>query len=633
MQRLKTLLVLLFLAMPASFAADLKSADLKHLSQIENKFFAHDYPTDPIEDRLERVEKFVFGAAKPGSDEDRLAELVKTMGVTNLDKPEVADSDTGDSQSSASSKKTKRKNAVASSENTEQKSPQIQDTDQNIAQKSDQQEEGNQPPPKLSSQHPRTDEPKTGEEPPSATAKDLQRVANLEIRIIGDTNTDQPIDERVDRLEIKGLGKATDIDNLEDRITNLEKHYPEALRMPRIAKSNGSSRGQSDYPSSGSYGFGGGSSPSYGRSSYGSSSNAGMQDDDDSQNYNPPPSKSRTAAKKHSDWTPDDELEMGSNPQSAMANPQSGYQDDDSSGYGSSNTIGMGMGSGSSFGSNGFGGGSSFGRSSSTGFGTGAFFGNSGSGGGRNYDTFGYNTKPPKQRKASNKHKQPLDMEADQMEKEVLGKTYGKDPLLDRLTRLEKAVFPQSPASSDMNIPDRFDRLANALGPMDPANTTADMGSPNSYGSGYSNQANLDNAKKGGFLNGIGRALGSAFAGFESASMNPYGYGYSSYGSPYGGYSPYGGLGGFGSPYGGGFGSPFGGGFGSPFGGIGGFGSPYGGNMMYPIGYGANPYARAPLGSTIGSPFFGGSPFGGSPFGGIGGFSGFGGGGTRVFLP
>ncbi|HMY01990.1 MAG TPA: hypothetical protein PKA48_01495, partial [Candidatus Obscuribacter sp.] len=59
------------------------------LAQLEVKFFKHPYPKDDDGQRLERLEKMVFGEVKTGADLDRLKALADT--VPNLSSVTVAD--------------------------------------------------------------------------------------------------------------------------------------------------------------------------------------------------------------------------------------------------------------------------------------------------------------------------------------------------------------------------------------------------------------------------------------------------------------------------------------------------------------------------------------------------------------
>src|SRR5262249_54334990 len=49
------------------------------LQRLEQKFFQHTYVKDSESDRLERIEKMVFGETKTGSDQQRLDNLVQAI--------------------------------------------------------------------------------------------------------------------------------------------------------------------------------------------------------------------------------------------------------------------------------------------------------------------------------------------------------------------------------------------------------------------------------------------------------------------------------------------------------------------------------------------------------------------------
>jgi hypothetical protein len=66
----------LFLVAPPSFAvADNDS----NLAKLEEKFFQHTYPKETVDARLDRIEKTVFGEAKDGDEGARLSALVQAV--------------------------------------------------------------------------------------------------------------------------------------------------------------------------------------------------------------------------------------------------------------------------------------------------------------------------------------------------------------------------------------------------------------------------------------------------------------------------------------------------------------------------------------------------------------------------
>jgi len=73
-----------------------------------------------------------------------------------------------------------------------------------------------------------------------------------------------------------------------------------------------------------------------------------------------------------------------------------------------------------------------------------------------------------------------LDAEVSSMEQEVFGKTYGRDNLSSRLTRLEKNVLPQQPAQTFTPIAFRVNRLMAALNPSRSGSSPSTVAYPSS---------------------------------------------------------------------------------------------------------------------------------------------------------
>jgi hypothetical protein len=61
------------------WSAESAQAMLGKISAYENRFFFHQYPSDPGEKRLERLELLIFGTTQEGSLEERLARLGKAI--------------------------------------------------------------------------------------------------------------------------------------------------------------------------------------------------------------------------------------------------------------------------------------------------------------------------------------------------------------------------------------------------------------------------------------------------------------------------------------------------------------------------------------------------------------------------
>ncbi|MBS2005484.1 MAG: hypothetical protein JST01_00495 [Cyanobacteria bacterium SZAS TMP-1] len=116
-----------------------------------------------------------------------------------------------------------------------------------------------------------------------------------------------------------------------------------------------------------------------------------------------------------------------------------------------------------------------------------------------------------------------LNAEVSLMEREVFGKTYGRDSLSGRLTRLEQAVLPQQPQQTFTPLESRAQRLMAVLNSR---NTGPFYGSPASTGQGVIATARNGNKPKGHpFLHKLGVALGD-IGGMAARSMMYGGYGY-----------------------------------------------------------------------------------------------------------
>jgi hypothetical protein len=564
--RLLSLLIAFVLNASVVLAADLTSADLEKLGNYETKLFAHPFATDGVSARLDRIEDFVFGKTSDGSDSDRLASLVAAMGAAETDSPkkeEVATKPAPEEDSSKQSRQAKTSPPVVSDNSEDKNAAPGQNESASTDQPKPTGHKGKKNKELASAQTPTAAPPSPKDETPAAQPgrdpietgegfkkTDYPRVSKLELRMLGLTYDQDPLDERVDRLEIKAFKKPSSIDDLGQRIDNLEKILPPPRKIAYA-------------PSS--------------------------QDMSDDQ-YSAPPTSSRS--KNHSDWD-EGEGNIASAPPSTSysypdpyASPQS-YSGADPYTWTNPN--------------------SSMNQMSGSGMSSGQTAYSQGAGAGIYSPPNSMSTVPraiPVPRRQMNS----LDKEAEQMEKEVLGKSYKKDALVDRLSRLEQTVFPGQEAPRGMTIPQRFQRLAEALGTGGGTRTATAGGEQSDW---YNNNSNpntsvLTNQEKKGFMSSLGKALGAVAGGAMSMnSMNsPYGYGgYSPYGG-YGGYSPYSGF--VGSPYyGGGYGgfNPYG--YSNPYGGYSNFGSPYSG-----------------IGGFGRSPFGFGSPFGGSAFPGGTGFGG-----------
>lgn len=140
-----------------------------------------------------------------------------------------------------------------------------------------------------------------------------------------------------------------------------------------------------------------------------------------------------------------------------------------------------------------------------------------------------------------------LAAEVSSMEQEVFGKTYGRDDLTSRLTRLEKIVLPQQPVQTFTPIAFRVNRLMTALnsasaGPISSSRASSASGPAQSYypsqnfaASSYMQQQqpqsamttaqNTNQPKHHPLLHKLGVVLGDV-GGMAARSMMYGGYGY-----------------------------------------------------------------------------------------------------------
>jgi hypothetical protein len=157
-----------------SFAADADTAD-PSVPKLEQKFFEHTYPKDPLPQRLERIEKMVFGEAKSGADGDRLAKLIQAVpGLNSVPDAPAAPSGGGNTASS------------------------------------DAQDVPMQPPSKARST------------PVASDGTKYPQVSAMEQKLLGKDFGTEPVDQRLARLETKVFGKPSSSTDLSDRVDALK---------------------------------------------------------------------------------------------------------------------------------------------------------------------------------------------------------------------------------------------------------------------------------------------------------------------------------------------------------------------------------------------------------------------------
>lgn len=167
------------------FAADADPAD-PSVPKLEQKFFEHTYPKDPLPQRLERIEKMVFGETKTGADGERLAKLLQAVPQLNS----LPDSSSASSSSTASASPSSGGSSSGG--------------DREMA------------PPSRSHQGPAT---ARGSE---VTDAKYPQVSAMEQKLLGKEFAADPVDQRLARLETKVFGKPSSSTDLSDRVDALK---------------------------------------------------------------------------------------------------------------------------------------------------------------------------------------------------------------------------------------------------------------------------------------------------------------------------------------------------------------------------------------------------------------------------
>jgi hypothetical protein len=157
------------------------------ISSLETRFFDHTYPQESMDARLDRVERMVFGESKTGSEQDRLTALLLAVPAAPA-------------------------NTAAAGQST---SPTDPSTGQPTTANNGQSSAGN------------------GSQPTAdvvTDSSDYPRITQLEQEILGKTFVKEPVQNRLEQLELKAFGKPSATTDLSDRTDALEnyadKHFP-----------------------------------------------------------------------------------------------------------------------------------------------------------------------------------------------------------------------------------------------------------------------------------------------------------------------------------------------------------------------------------------------------------------------
>ena len=180
------------------------------MARMETKFFQHSYPRDTQPDRLDRLEKMVFGEAKTGSDSDRLAKLLEAVPAGS------ASSDTATSGGTGSGGGSGSVPSSSSGSDSMADAPRSKGGSGRYS-----------APPAKTADNDDDDVPvKTDEKYPAVTA--------IEQKTLGKDYAGEPVDKRLARLETKLFGKPSSSSmDLSDRVDALKQRT--GVDVARIA--------------------------------------------------------------------------------------------------------------------------------------------------------------------------------------------------------------------------------------------------------------------------------------------------------------------------------------------------------------------------------------------------------------
>lgn len=163
----------------------------KRISAYEEKFFERTFDGESESRRLDRLDTFIFGATNKGSARVRIALIARVVQVNTPPTEAAAKAANGQSQSGAGE--------------GQQTTPQVQSSPQQRHQSG---------------------------EPALQSPGNYPHITALEAKLLGNTYSDQPLTERLSRLETKAFGTASKSNDLEERTDALDR-YMQAQRRPK----------------------------------------------------------------------------------------------------------------------------------------------------------------------------------------------------------------------------------------------------------------------------------------------------------------------------------------------------------------------------------------------------------------
>ncbi len=156
---------------------------MSDLGPLELRFFSHQYERETPTERLDRLEKLVFGSVQSGSIEERVANISKTVVSAAPANQAIGRGAPQPSSSSGSSNGPSTGRSTGSS-----------------------------------------DAPKPQSNSSDANTSDYPRVSELERSLLGRTYVGEPVRQRLSRLELKAYGAPSRIDDLATRVDKLSSY-------------------------------------------------------------------------------------------------------------------------------------------------------------------------------------------------------------------------------------------------------------------------------------------------------------------------------------------------------------------------------------------------------------------------
>lgn len=167
-----TLLTAFILGAPEEASAEEREDKTSvEIEQLEKKFFQHDYPKDSEEHRLARLEKFTFGEVQKGQAQARIAQI---QGALHTDLPQEAP-----------------RSSLAMNPAPVRTPGNL--SDRLAARRND------------------------------GSLTKYPHITFLESEILGATHEDEPVEERLARMEVKAFGAQSGLVDLSSRTDNLEQ--------------------------------------------------------------------------------------------------------------------------------------------------------------------------------------------------------------------------------------------------------------------------------------------------------------------------------------------------------------------------------------------------------------------------